>query len=290
VSEALAKRPAGGGDLSITALYTAGVWAWAGLPGAELLDHKDARRVLGTVNGALALARPFYRKPPSLKHSLVQRHVMIDAAVAASGARHVLEIAAGLSQRGAAATVNAGLTFVELDRAPVIARKRELLARSEAGRAVLARPNLRLVPGDALETPTAELAAALAAPARAPVCVVAEGLLMYLDAAAQARLHARVAELCAGRPGSLYLFDLVPAIEQPRPGWVGRALAWLMRKATRGGDFVRDDRSRDEVAAAVRAAGFAEVQMLEPRDAPAAWRVPHLDRRTQQLLFVARVV
>src|SRR5262249_12284895 len=75
---ARAMKPAQGADLAATALYTAGTWAWAGFPGAELFDHADARGVFGATNFALALARPFLKTPASLRHSLVQRHVMID--------------------------------------------------------------------------------------------------------------------------------------------------------------------------------------------------------------------
>jgi O-methyltransferase involved in polyketide biosynthesis len=271
-------------DLSPTALYTAGTWAWAGLPGAELVAHKDTKNVFGVVNVFLALVRPFYRRPPSLKHSLVQRHLMIDHLLADSGANDVLELAAGLSTRGVRATADPAVQYVELDRPAVVAKKRELLARSDAGRAALARANLRLVAGDVADAPLAELAP----PGRAPLFVIAEGLLMYLAAEAQRALWKKIRALLDARGGT-FVFDLVPTVEQAKPGLVGRALGWLMRRFTKGGDFVRDARTRDDVVAELAAAGFAEVTRLEPADAPAAWRLPHLDRRTQQLLFVARV-
>lgn len=280
------RAEAAGGDLSITALYTAGTWAWAGLAGAELFDHADARRVFGATNGALALARPFQRRAPSLRHSLVQRHVMIDAVVRESGAAVVLELAAGLSRRGAAMSADPRRRYVELDRPEVVARKRRLLERSDAGRAVLARPNFVLAEGDALTTPLLPL---VAAPPTAPIAVVAEGLCMYLDEPTQATLWARVAALLAGRRGSVFVFDYVPPSEQPGAGLTSRALGWLMRRATGGATFARDQRNRDEVARAVGAAGFDSVRMLAPAEAPAAWAVPHLDVFTQQLVFVARV-
>jgi len=121
------------GDLSVTALYTAGTWAWAGLAGADLLDNPDSRRVFGATNAALAMARPFFGKGPSLRHSLVQRHVMIDRVLTDEGARHVLELAAGLSRRGLTFSADARVSYVELDRAPVIARKRALLSRARPG-------------------------------------------------------------------------------------------------------------------------------------------------------------
>jgi O-methyltransferase involved in polyketide biosynthesis len=277
-----------GGDLSVTALYTCGTWAWAGLPGAELFDHVDAQRVFGATNAALAVAKPFFGKATSLKHSLVQRHVMIDRLLAESGAKVVLEIAAGLSRRGAAFTrADAALGYVELDRPHVVAKKRELAARSEAGRAALANPRWRLVGGDAADASLPGLVAEVpGVPADAPLFVIAEGLFMYLDAAQQRGLWERVRELFSGRDG-VFVFDLVPAIEQPRPGLVGRGLEWTMKRFTGGQAFERDTRSRDDLARELAACGFT-VELVEPRTAPARWQLPHLDVPTQQLLFVAR--
>ncbi len=272
------------GDLSVTALYTAGTWAWAGLPSAELLDHEDARRVFAATNGVIALTT-FYRKLPSLRCSLVQRHVMIDRVLAESGTRHVLEIAAGFSPRGAAFSADPELQYVELDRPAVVARKRALLERTPAGREVLERTNFRLVGGDAAD---ADLGVVLAAPADAAVTVIAEGLLMYLDETAQRGLFERVHALLAKRGGT-FVFDLVPASEQPAPGPVGRSLGWLMKRFTKGAGFAVDARGRDDIASALRAAGFGDVKMIEPRTASPDWQVPHLETYTQQLVFVARV-
>jgi len=270
-------------DLSVTALYTAGTWAWAGVPGAELLDHEDSRRVFGVVNGALALGALFRRRPVSLKHSLVQRHAMIDRLVDDAAPAHVLELAAGLSPRGVHRSADPAVTYTEVDLPPVLARKRSLLGRSSAGAAALARPNLRLVDGDLASV---DLAAVSPAPAGAPLTVVAEGLLVYLDAEAQRALFRRVRALLDG--GGLFVFDLVPAPERARPGLAGRALGWLMRRFTRGGDFVRDQRGRRDLVADLAAAGFT-VAAIEPAAAPARWQVPHLDRRTEQLVFAAWV-
>jgi O-methyltransferase involved in polyketide biosynthesis len=38
--------------------------------------------------------------------------------------------------------------YTELDLPPVVERKRDLLQRTDEGRAVLARPGLRLIEGD----------------------------------------------------------------------------------------------------------------------------------------------
>src|SRR5258705_1814635 len=174
------KKPPRKGDLSVTALYTSHTWLWGRQPCAELLATPEAKTVFRLSNIALAFARLFFRRLPSLRHSLVQRHVMIDRIAHEVGANQVLELAAGLSRRGAAMTADEGIDYTEVDLAPVLAKKCELLARSEAGRAVLQRANLRFVAGDVRELDLEPLV-----DPRRPVFVVAEGLLMYLEAAEQ---------------------------------------------------------------------------------------------------------
>jgi O-methyltransferase involved in polyketide biosynthesis len=271
------EKPAG--DLSITALYTAQAWAWGKLDGAELFKSWKGRDVFNATNLALGVARLFRRDVPSLRHGLVQRHVMIDRLVAAAGCAQVLELAAGLSRRGAAMSADPALRYVEVDLPAMIAHKRKLLARSSRGRAIAARPNLIWHGADVT---TLELDGVLAP---GPVCVIAEGLLMYLDAAAQQALWARLAALCAARPGSAVVFDLVPFVEQPRPGRVGRGLERMFKRATRGRTMAFDDRTRDQLADELRAAGFTAIDRFEPGTAPADWRLPFLARKTQTLVW-----
>jgi O-methyltransferase involved in polyketide biosynthesis len=281
-----ARRPRdadGRGDLSVTALYTSGAWSWGGLPGAELLASREANAAFDATNLVLSITALF-AAGPSLRCSLLQRHLMMDRLLAESGAEHVLELAAGLSRRGVAVSADPRVSYTEVDRAAVVARKRQLLSRSEAGRAVLARPNLRFVAADLADASLDEL---VTAHAGAPLFVVAEGLLMYLDAAAQRSLWRRVRALFDARPGTL-VFDLVPLVEHARPGRASRALRWLFRRATRGARFERDSRTRDDISAELRELGFA-VEPLDPRAVLDRWQLPYGDVRTQQLLFVCKV-
>lgn len=266
----------------MTALYTSAVWSWGGLSGAELLASDDAARVFGVTNAALAVTRIFRRDVRSLRHGLLQRHAAIDHLVESSGARRVLEIAAGLSRRGVARTADPAASHVEIDLAPMIAHKRRLLERTEAGRAALARPNLRLVAGDVADVDLAE-----ASGSSGPDLVIAEGLLMYLDPDQQRALFRKVRALGGGAPLT-FVFDLVPACEQPAPGVLGRALGWLMRRFTGGRGFERDARTRDDIARELRDVGFDEVTMIEPGAVAKEWGLPHPDVPTAQLVFVAR--
>lgn len=271
------------GDLSVTALYTSAVWSWGGLKGAELLASDDARRVFDVTNAALGVSGLVKRDVRSLRHGLLQRHTAIDRIVERAGAARVLELAAGLSRRGVARTADPSASHVEIDLAPMIAHKRRLLDRTEAGRAALARANLRLVEGDVT---LMDLASAAGDPGAE--IVIAEGLFMYLDADAQRALWAKVRRLLDERGGAL-VFDLVPASEQPPPGLPGRALGWMMRQFTGGRSFERDQRTRDDIARELTSAGFDEVEMIEPGAVARDWGLPHPDVPTAQLLFIARV-
>jgi O-methyltransferase involved in polyketide biosynthesis len=271
------------GDLSVTALYTSQVWAWGGLSHAHLFASSDAKRVFDTTNAALAAARIFNRKLAPLCHSLLHRHTMIDHLMRASGYRHVIELAAGLSRRGAAATSDARTRYTELDLPPVVKRKRDLLQRTDEGRAVLARPGLRLIEGD-VETVALE---PFVRPGE-PVFVIAEGLMMYLAADARRRLFTKVSQLAAITGELRFVFDLTPTSEEPEPGVVGRMLEAAMKRSTGGRSFERDAPTRDDIMTALRGAGFDDSAALASSDLAHGWNLPEPDRRTHVVLFVAR--
>jgi O-methyltransferase involved in polyketide biosynthesis len=166
----------------------------------------------------------------------------------------------------------------------VVDRKCELLGRTAEGRAALVRENLRLLPADV----EAEPLESLVQPG-ARLCVIAEGLLMYLTPARQRRLWEKVRRLLdATAGGSTFVFDLVPASEQPPPGRVGRFLESLMKRFTGGRSFERDERTREDIASELRQAGFSRVELIEPRTVAVEWKLPFADAKTQQLLFVCR--
>lgn len=286
---AAAKADEKKGNLSVTALYTAATWSWGGLPGAELLASDDARNVFRVTNFALAINRFFKPSARSLRHSLLHRHTMIDHLARASQARQILELAAGLSRRGVALSADPGLRYTEVDLAPMIAHKRRLLERTEGGREALARANLRLAEGDVLE---ADLAAHVQR--GEPLFVIAEGLFMYLQPEQQRALWRKVRGLFEGERagegrGGTFVFDLVPACEQAKPGPIGNALGWLMKRFTGGKGFERDARTRHDIAAELRDAGFDEVEMVEPSSVAQSWGLPFPEVPSEQLLFVARV-
>jgi O-methyltransferase involved in polyketide biosynthesis len=250
------------GDLSVTALYTSQVWAWGGLSCAELLATDDAKRVFDVTNAALGIARWARPDMPELRYALLHRHAIIDYLLSETSGS-VTEIAAGLSRRGAA---NCGeRAYTEVDLAPVIAKKRELLARTAAGRAVLDK--LVLVAGDVttIELPPAEV-------------VIAEGLVMYLDGEQRRRLFAKIT-------APRFIFDLVPSSEEPAPGRVGKLLEAAMKRFTGGRTFERDARTREQIVDELHAAGFSDVEVVS--SAASRWPLPHADRATTMVVFSA---
>jgi O-methyltransferase involved in polyketide biosynthesis len=260
-------------DLSITALYTSQVWAWGRLPCADLLASEDGKRVFDVTNAALAL----FRRGAPLRLALLHRHLMIDHLLRQASATRVVELAAGLSRRGTAVTADPRVHYVEVDLPAVIARKRDLLARTSEGRAVLARPNLELVAADVESIELPPLAGEL------PV-VIAEGLAMYLDGEARRRLFAKIAAVAGAR----FLFDLVPSSEEPPAGWTGRVLEAAMRRFTGGRAFERDARTRGDVLGELRSAGFTEATAIAAVDVARAWQLPHAEQRTPTVVFSAR--
>jgi len=276
------------GDLTVTALYTSQVWRWGRLAGAELFDLPAARAVFRVTNAFLWVVRVFRWRLRSLKHSLLHRHTFIDALLRRSGARRVLELAAGLSRRGAAFSAAPELAYTEVDLPHVVAAKRALLARSPAGAAVAGRPNWRLAEADvtALDAPAL---ATLAPAGSGGLFVIAEGLCMYLAAAQQRELFERVRAALAESGGGTFVFDLVPAVEEPPPGLLGRALGWLMKRFTGGRTFERDRRTRDDIVRELHAAGFGTVAAVEPGAVAREYDLPYPRKKTQQLVFVAQL-
>jgi O-methyltransferase involved in polyketide biosynthesis len=272
------------GDLSVTALYTSATWSWGKLPCAELLATREARVVFGVVNLALAFMRLFRWSLRSLRHSLMHRHTMIDHLLTEAKPELVLELASGLSRRGAAFSADASLEYVEVDLPSVVEHKRMLLGRTEAGQSVLARSNLAIQSADVAED---ELTPFVTSKGR--LFVIAEGLLMYLKADAQQRLFEKIAQLCRQADGATFVFDWVPAGEQPRPGPIGRVLEWIMKRFTGGRSFEQDPRTREEMRNTLLACGF-QVSFVEPATVAEAWNLPYPGVKTQQLLFVCKWV
>ena len=272
-------------DLSITAKYTCECWVFGKFECAELLATEETKLVFDVTNAVLDLTSS--KAQPSLPHSLVQRHAMIDRLLndwlrTQSGEAQVLELAAGFSARGLRFTEDPHITYTEVDLHSVLGKKRELLARTCAGQEATLRENLRYVAGDLTHLDLS----ALIDPSR-PVFIITEGLCMYLETDAQRILWQRLASLC-GQSGSEYVFDLVPSCEEPQSSRAGKVLDLGLRLMTGGRRFAKNERTRAELTKDLLEAGFDSVKTHDPKGQLDRWNLPHTRVPTQQLLFHAR--
>ena len=87
----MSSKPPASKDLAATALYTSATWAWGKLAHAKLLDWVNARLVFRITNFLLWITG----KGGKLPYALLHRHVLMDRLLEQSGARRVLELAAG---------------------------------------------------------------------------------------------------------------------------------------------------------------------------------------------------
>lgn len=272
------------GDLSVTALYTAETWKWGKLSGADVFSTSESRTVFRVTNWALAIAKCFRWSLVSLRISLLHRHTMIDRLVSDFEPEVVVEIASGLSRRGLTMSEASSLRYVEVDLPAVIAKKRRLIQQDPDAKMASERPNWILIEGDARKI---DLGSLVGEPERA-VCIV-EGLCMYLDAREQVGTWSRIADALAGAAAGMLVFDLVPKVEQPKPGLLGGFLEALMKRFTGGRSFEHDTRDRDQIRSEVLACGFDDVRLVEPRDVAEKWGLPFPRKKSQQLVFVCTV-
>ncbi len=269
--------------LSATALYTCGVWNWGKLPRASLFYTNEVQAAFSATNFALAFAR-FLTGQPSLKHSLLHRHVMINKWLAEKEALQIIELGAGLSPRGAHLTDNSGLVFTEIDLPEVIDMKRAILSGTEEGRNIIRRPNLKFISADVFNVDLKAFA-----DSSMPIYIVAEGLFMYFGKSEQISLWSKVNETISVCGSGGFIFDLVPWVEQPSVNTAGRALEFLMKRFTQGRSFIRDNRTRYDIREELYKTGFKTVTFLEPSSVAGKWTLPFPDRKTQQLLFACEV-
>ena len=272
------------GDLSVTALYTAQTWRWGRLNCSEYFETQESRIVFKITNIALALARLFIWRLRSLRVSLLHRHCAIDHLVEAFAPLRVVELAAGLSRRGVSMSASRELEYIEVDLGPVVNKKMALLEAHPDGKRCLQRKNWRCVSGDVQELDLSDVFGETVRTA-----IIAEGLFMYFGEKQQMALWQKICRSLRVSRSGLFVFDLVPKDEQPKPGPIGRALEWLMKKFTGGRAFEVDGRSRADIISALKSSGFDRVTAVEPKDYGAQWSLPYPRYQSQQLLFVCEV-
>jgi O-methyltransferase involved in polyketide biosynthesis len=242
-------------SISLTAHYTAAVWAHNGLSHPELatstgrLMYWSAQPAM-IVAGALGGTR--------LEDFLLARHLLIDRlleeAIERGEISQVIEIAAGMSPRGWRFAERHGerLTYIETDLPEMAARKREALER--IGSLSPAHPVVEL---DALSKEGAHSLAAVAAglDRERGLAIVTEGLLPYLDRDTVLALWRRIAGCLSSFSSGTMLSDLHLASENS--GLVVAIGTRALSAFVRGHVGMHFD-EEDEAVAALTKAGFTE--------------------------------
>jgi O-methyltransferase involved in polyketide biosynthesis len=245
--------------VSPTAHYTAWVWYRNGLsfPALATPFGRALYSVARPVDSATER-----RGGAGLEAMLLARHRSLDDLLAAAIERglvgQVVEVAAGLSPRGATfARRFPGLRYVEADLPAMARRKRRALA----GAGLVARGH-RVVALDALaDAGRASLEGVVAAHLRpgVPVAIVTEGLLNYFDRPTVEALWRRVSDALARCGGGVYLADLNVSGDVARVP-LARPFMLALAAFTRGRVYLHFREARD-VEAALRAARFGRVDL-----------------------------
>lgn len=127
----------------------------------------------------------------------------LDEALAWTGERRVVELAAGLSFRGLALAEREDVVYLDTDLPGIVDVKRDLASRLHPGPLVGSH---RIQPLDALDAPA--FAAAVDSLPVGPIAILHEGLLMYLGDDEKARLAANVRDALARRGGAWITADV----------------------------------------------------------------------------------
>ena len=271
------------GNLSVTSLYTAGVWSWAKMEGASLVSNVDTDRVFGATNAALAVMRLFRWGLPRLPEGLAQRHVLIDQLTEEADHDLIIELAAGLSMRGwrvmrAKGDASRLRRYIEIDLPHVMTHKMKALLEEALPKGlILEARDLKLLNQNDIEE--------LLEDSETPL-IIAEGLVMYLSHSELEEIISLLGPELEARGGRL-IFDWVPTIEQPRPGLIGRVLGALIRLFTGGETFKRDERSREDVRELLLSNGASRVQLIDTDQVAESRELPFPKAKTQQLIFYA---
>jgi len=272
--------------ISPTAHYTGYVWYRNGMSFDAFATELGLRlyRLLRPFN---AVYRRVARRP-HLEMTLLARHRIIDAlleqAIAEGKVGQVIEIAGGLSPRGATfAARHPGLTYVEGDLPDMVAHKRSLLAR-----AGLRFDNHRVVELNALADEGPVCLDAVAGELLAPgvgTAIITEGLTGYFPAEVLAPMWYRFSAALGRFPHGAFFSDIQLGGEA---GDVGvrtfkRMLAWFAK-----GDVYLHWQEPHECEEVLLDAGFATAALRSPGEFADAG-VPAPDERHLVRVIDARV-
>jgi O-methyltransferase involved in polyketide biosynthesis len=274
--------------ISPTAHYTGFVWFRNGMSHPALMTRQGR-----LMYHALRPATAGYHAAggPSLEAMLLARHRVIDhlldEAITSGEIGQVVEIAAGLSPRGHRFMErhrDRGLVYVEGDLPGMAGRKRAIL--DGAG---LLGAGHHVVELDALADDgprsLARVAGELLDPA-VGTAIITEGLLNYFDADRVTGLWRRFAGVLRRFPRGRYLADLSLGDETRSRGT--RAFIAALSAFARGQVHLHFATS-DDAAAALDAAGFAQIRLHRAGDTAAVLGSGDLDAASGNMVRIVDV-
>ncbi len=285
-------------DLSVTALYTAHCWYFAKFKYAEFFISDQSKAVFDATNFAMKIARAFRRDLIDLPQGLAQRHLLIDRLLdeilvdTTNVPVCVIEVACGLSQRGSDFRVNRQVDYYEIDLPHVIEHKKACIAKlnqslKDQNQIFSNQADQFLISADLKDhwTFLDQIKSNISEKYGASVeyLLIAEGLWMYLDENEQLNFLNQIQDF----EKITLIFDLVPKIEQPKPGMIGRLLGQLMRKFTKD-SFVENLQTRENLVQILKAFDFSEIQLFDCHLVAKTYQLPFADSKTQQLIFKAK--
>lgn len=256
----------GSASISPTAHYTGQTWVQNGLSHPQLATWQGLvlHRGLG-----LPLALSGKLGGPTLDGLLLARHRIIDSRLddlVRGGIGQVVEVACGMSPRGWRFTKRYGeaLTYIEADLPAMAQRKREALAKMDS-----LDDRHRVVDLDVLQVggPGSLEALVETLDPNKGLVIITEGLLTYLEDDTVEALWARLATALGRFDQGVYLSDL--RFARRDRGLLERSFDVVLGVFVCGQVHAyRGDQATAE--AALRDAGFAEVQVHRGDEHPAA--------------------
>jgi O-methyltransferase involved in polyketide biosynthesis len=256
--------------ISPTAHYTGYAWFHHGLS-HEALVTPQGRLLFNALKPWSLLAQA--RGKPTVDGFLLARHRLIDAlldqAIEDGRVTQVIEIAAGFSPRGWDFKRRHGrrLRYIEADLPHMAEWKLQRLERSG-----LLQPGHRVQPLDALADlgPLSLSALADRLDPQQGTAIVTEGLLNYFDRESVLGMWRRFAGVLSRFPRGLYLSDL--HLANDNQGTSQRVFGKLLQAFVRGRIHLHFSQA-GEALERLREAGFAEVQLHDPRQKPQAGEI-----------------
>lgn len=180
------------------------------------------------VPAQLGIAAPF----------LEARYKSIVKAIEREGIKQVLEIASGLSLRGAVMTKDPSMVYVETDLPDMHAEKLRVMSELGLDETVLHRPNLHFQPANALDFEALE-SATRHFRSTDRIAIVHEGLLQYLSMSEKERVAANVKRLLEQFDGVWITPDLdtKSSMERHKNDALAKAITAATARST-GRDFL----------------------------------------------------